>query len=374
MGRRASSNSQHQLTMTLAADELKQPLHTKVRQILRDQIQNAFQHDQRFYSERELMRMLKVSQPTVRRAMSSLVSEGYLKPSQRRGFFVQKQVSQRYVGLFVPGNRYSLTDASFEALAESCRNNNYVMNVYYVHKEESAESAFNSIRHRAFEERIIMTGLTTELTLQLDAKLQASGYRHLVIGGGVSGFSGSSLTFDHDYGVDKVLDHLTGLGHERIVFIVNEPRVLFITSQRAAAVERKLRERNLTHSSLIYCDTKSWENSFVAAYNKTEEVWIHSSPKPTAIVPLSGVGAWATLGYAMTHGIRVPEQLSIVAFDPVANADILPIPISELTFPYNERAEKALEMLWSEAPMPRHEVIRSGELLARASSGPTQPA
>ncbi|MEI9997765.1 MAG: substrate-binding domain-containing protein [Verrucomicrobiota bacterium] len=187
---------------------------------------------------------------------------------------------------------------------------------------------------------------------------------------GVIGFTGSSLTFDHDYGVDKVLDHLTGFGHERIVFIVNEPRVLFITSQRAAAVERKLRERNLTHSSLIYCDTKSWENSFEAAYRKTGEVWNNSSPKPTAIVPLSGVGAWATLRYAMTHGIQVPEQLSIVAFDPVANSEILPIPLSELTFPYNERAEKALGMLWSETPMPNHEVIRGGEMLARASSGP----
>ncbi|MEI9997767.1 MAG: hypothetical protein WDO13_00615 [Verrucomicrobiota bacterium] len=66
MGRRPSSEKQQPVTMTLAADELKQPLHTKVRQILRDQIQNAFKHDQRFYSERELMRMLKVSQPTVR--------------------------------------------------------------------------------------------------------------------------------------------------------------------------------------------------------------------------------------------------------------------------------------------------------------------
>jgi LacI family transcriptional regulator len=372
MGRRSSSASQHELTMTLAADELKQPLHTKVRQILRDQIQNVFEHNQRFYSEREVMRMLKVSQPTVRRAMSSLVSEGYLKPSQRRGFFVVKRVSQRFVGLFIPGNRYSLTDASFEALAESCRNNDFVMNVYYVHKEESAESAFGSIRHRAFEERIIMTGLTTELTLQIGAKLQAGGYGHLVLGAGVSGFSGSSLTFDHGDGVDKVLDYLTGLGHERIVFIVNEPRVLFVTSQRAAAVERKLRERNLTHSSLIYCDTKPWENSYTAAYKKTEEVWKTSSPKPTAIVPLSGVGAWATYGYAMTHGIRIPDELSIVAFDPVANSEILPIPLSELTFPYMERANKALEMLWSEAPMARHEVIRGGELVARASSGPAR--
>jgi LacI family transcriptional regulator len=369
MVRNTYSEGHHEVTLNLAADGLKQPLHTKVRQILREQILTGFEHDQRFYSERELIRMLKVSQPTVRRAMSSLVAEGYLRPALRRGFFVQRQVSQRYVGLMCPANNDTLTSATVETLSLACQNNEVVMNVYYVHKEESSERLFQSLRHRANEERVIITGLSNELTLQIGARLQASGYNHLLIGALASGFTGSTLSFDHDNEVDQVLDHLTGLGHERIVFMVNEPRVLVITSQRAEVVKRKLKERNLVHSSLIYCDTKQWENSFTAAYGKTEEIWNNSSPRPTAIVPLSGVGAWAVLRYAMLHGINVPGELSIVAFDPVANSKMLPIPLSELTFSYSDRAEKALQMLWSDSPGALHEFART-QLVPQASSGP----
>jgi DNA-binding LacI/PurR family transcriptional regulator len=369
MARTSDSDAQRQVTLNLAADELKQPLHTKVRQILREQILNGFQHGQRFYSERELIQNLKVSQPTVRRALSDLVAEGYLKPALRRGFFVQKVVPLRYVGLIYPAINKSQTSGPVETLSQACRDQNLSMNVYYVHKGEAIDSVFESIRHRPNEERIIMTGLTTEFTLQMGAKLQANGYSHLVIGPRVSGFTGGSLSFDHDNEVDQVLNHLIELGHKRIVFMVNEPRVLFITSQRAEAVKRKLAERHLSDSSLIYCDTKTWENSFEAALRKTEEIWTTSSPRPTAIIPLSGIGAWAVLQYAMTHGIQVPGELSIVSFDPVSNSDILPIPMSELTFSYIDRAEKAAQMLWSEGSTPLHDLVRT-QLIPRASSGP----
>jgi LacI family transcriptional regulator len=367
VARSLNSDGLQLVTLNSAADELNQPLHTKVRQILREQIINGFQHNDRFYSERELIRELKVSQPTVRRALSDLVSEGYLKPASRRGFFVQKMVATRYVGLMCPAVNSSLNSTSVETLSLACRNQNFILNVYYVHKDEDATAVFDSIRHRPSEERIILAGLTTEFTLQMGAKLQVGGYPHLVIGPWVSGFTGSSLSFDHDAEVDQVLNHLISLGHERIAFVVNEPRVLFITSKRAEAVKRKLEERHLTQSSLIYCDTQQWENSFEASYRKTEEIWSTMSPRPTAIIPLSGIGAWAVLAYAMTHGIEVPKALSIACFDPVANSDILPVPLTELTFSYAERAEKALEILWNATTAPRHEQIAT-RLIARAST------
>ena len=83
--------STQDLKLSLAAGELKQPLHVKVRQILREQILTEFKHGQRFYSERELMQKLNVSQATVRRAIQDLVGEGYLQTDPRRGFFIQAQ-------------------------------------------------------------------------------------------------------------------------------------------------------------------------------------------------------------------------------------------------------------------------------------------
>lgn len=326
----------------------KEPLHAKTRRLLLEQILNNFQQDQRFHSERELVRDLKISPHTVRHALRDLVSEGYLKPALRRGLFVQKLVPTRYVGLVCLTE--STASEAVEPLSLVCRNNNVLLNVYPVHRGDDVDDILRSIRYRAIEERIILTGLPKEFSLKLGAKLQAKGYKHLVVGPKVGGFTGGCLYFDHDAEVDMILDHLVGLGHKRIVFMVNEPRILFTTSQRAEAVKRKLKERELTCSSLVDCGTKIWEASFDAAYRKTGELWTKAARRPTAIVPLSGAGSLGVMRYAFEHGIRIPGDLSTMSFDPIANSEFLHIPLTELTFSYAERAEKALQMLWADCP------------------------
>ena len=172
--------------------------------------------------------------------------------------------------------------------------------------------------------------------------------------------------------MDQILDYLTGLGHKRICFIVNEPRNLLITSLRAEAVQKKLQERGLTKSQLVYCDTPNWGNSFDAAYKKVAEL-LAAKPAPTAVVPLSGVGAWAIMRYVMENHIKVPEQLSVVSFDPMVNNDILPIPLTQLVFSRGELVERALKLLWSDEASTVSELV-TPQLQIHASTAPPNPA
>ena len=96
---------------------------------------------------------------------------------------------------------------------------------------------------------------------------------------------------------------------------------------------------------------------------------MHSKSAPTAIGPLSGVGAWAVARYATSITSRSPQQLSIVCFDPMINNDILPVPLTELTFCHEERAERALKILWSQQPSDTHGLI-TPKLVVRASTAP----
>jgi DNA-binding transcriptional regulator YhcF (GntR family) len=236
--------STQDLKLSLAAGELKQPLHVKVRQILREQILTEFKHGQRFYSERELMQKLNVSQATVRRAIQDLVGEGYLQTDPRRGFFIQRHKEVQYVGLVIPAQGDHL-EAEYISY---CRGHNHVLDVHAFHKSDTADDILGLIKHKPSEERILMMGLTVELTLELGSHLQSRGYQHIFVGAKLSGFTGGSISFDHEGEVDQILDYLTGLGHKRICFIVNEPRNLLITSLRAEAVQKKLQERGLTKS------------------------------------------------------------------------------------------------------------------------------
>lgn len=368
MARASLKRSISNPSLALAAQNLKRPLHARVRQILRDRILSDFQHGERFHSERELIQKLGVSQPTIRRALTDLVAEGYLLPDPRRGFFVQHHAEQRYVGLITPVGevrRHASEDPQFSAV---CRSLGYSLIAHELHKGDDAQTLLRSIVHKPSEERLILTGLTVDLTIELSLELKARGYRHLVIGPRISGFSGSSLSLDHESEADQVLDHLLELGHEQVVFMVNEPKDLLFTSLRAKTLQRRLDERKLANYRLIFCETRNWDNSFEAAYRKAKELLNTKNP-PTAIVPLSGVGAWAVMRYAIENRIDVPGKLSIVSFDPMVNSEILPIPMTEMTFSHWERTRTAIEALWGDSPDPVHIKVTT-KLTPRKSSGP----
>lgn len=371
MARRPSHVLTHRTNLALAGQDLRQPLHARVRQILRERILADFSHGDRFYSERELIQKLNVSQPTIRRALTDLADEGYLQPDPRRGFFVQHHAEARYVGLITTAWESSVLPEDVWAYSGVCRERNETLIVHPLHKGETLDDIMRTIQHKPTEERILLAGLTVEFTLEVSARLQAEGYRHLVVGPKIPGITGSSLSLDHDAEVDLILNHLIELGHERIVFLVNEPRALLTTSLRIDTVKQKLKERKLVNSHLVFCDTREWEDSFQAAYIKTREI-MQSRPRPTAIVSLSGVGAWAVLRDAIEHNIKVPQQLSIVSFHPMANASLLPVPITELAFSHADRAKLAIETLWSDAPDPVH-LRLTPHLVPRKSSGSVSP-
>ena len=351
-----------------AAKNLNLPLHARIRQVLRERALHDFAHRQQFYSERDLIEKLGVSQPTVRRALSDLVGEGYLVADARRGYFVHHHSPARYVGLVSPvWHSYPYGNPTSE-YASTCRDREISFFPYGVHEADGAADILRMIRHKPSEERIVICNLTLDLTQQLGASLQERGYRHVLVGPRPAGFTGSSVYRDQEQEVALVLDYLVELGHRRIAFMINEPEDLVITNQRAQIIKRELRKRGLDQSRLIQCRTQLGQDSFEAAYRKTEEI-LQSKPWPTVIVPLSGVGSWAVQRYAVEQGIAIPGELSIVSFDPMINADLLPVPITELTLSQSECAQKTVDLLWQDSPVSVQVDIET-TLVVRRSSGP----
>ncbi|MDR1190370.1 MAG: GntR family transcriptional regulator [Verrucomicrobiales bacterium] len=362
------SDANQYFNLSLAASELKQPLHVKVRQLLRERILNDFQHGQRFYSERGLMQKLNVSQSTVRRALTDLVDEGYLLSDPRRGLFVRRVADGRYVGLISPSGSGSRLAMAHSDAAVICRERNFSLNTYGFNKTDTAELIVKQLRYKPSEERILLTGLTVELALKLDLALKLAGYRHVMLGSDIPGFSSGLVSLDHETEVEMILDYLLKLGHRRIAFMINEPKILLTTNQRMEKIQRKLKERGLVEAQLVSCDTPNWSDSFEAAYRKTHTL-MQGENRPTAIVPLSGVGSWAVLRYAVEHHIKVPQQLSIISYDAMSHAELLPVPMTEMTFSAEERVSTALDILWSEPASTRHAFV-APQLIVRASTGP----
>jgi LacI family transcriptional regulator len=356
------------VTLDAVAHELNTPRHLRVRQLLRKVILEEFENGQKFYTERALIEKLKFSQPTIHRALNDLVGEGYLVPLPRRGFFVRRVIENRYIGFISPPRSSSLGDWRLEAIAEVCSEKNYPLHIYHLQRDERPEQLVLRIRQKPTEERLLMTGFKTETTLELDSKLREQGFETIVLGGVPDHFPGNAISLDHAAEARIVLDHLIGLGHRRILFMVNEPRQLLTTSRRANMIERALQEREMPESKLIYCDTAMWDSSYEAAYQEMHKV-MAMNPQPTAVVPLSGAGCWAVLRYLVEHKIKVPDEISIFCFDPIPGNDLLVIPLTGLSYSQFDQAEQAVDLLWQERRERLHHLIIP-ELQIGASTGP----
>ena len=112
-----------------------------------------------------------------------------------------------------------------------------------------------------------------------------------------------------DHGADAicVMEHLVGLGHERIGYISGPARFMHERARRRG-VRRAGRELGVTGETL------EAEYTGPQAADLTHRLLAQAEP-PTAIVYASDVMALAGLGVAALRGVPVPDRLSVVSWD-----------------------------------------------------------
>ena len=137
-------------------DSGNEPLHKRLRRLMRQMILNDFKEGDTFYSERQLFDKLKVSKYTIQQALRALVLEGYLDNQPRRGNFVRHKESLRIVGCFRPGYHEVSEDPDLLSLVEACQSRDYLLHIYSLNKNATVENAIRMIRGRPINERIVL--------------------------------------------------------------------------------------------------------------------------------------------------------------------------------------------------------------------------
>ena len=359
----------HQL-LSHAATGLKEPLHSKVRQSLRRLILSNFEDGQRFYSERELLSKLKVSQPTVRRALGDLADEGFLVVSARRGFFVRKHTAVPSVGVCIPSyeDTFAPKHLALDGISAVCRAHEYPLHVYYTHKKDTTAEILARMRSTPVQERIILCEPVLPQLIQLHDALEKEGYWSVAMFGQPdSGYTGSFVSVNHELEIRLMLDHLVGLGHRRIAFVANEPAKMGDVDARIRLIKQMVAERRLTESRFVSSETELWTSSFNAAYRSMDALFVEK-PWPTAVVPLSGVGSWAALRYLLRRGIKVPEQVSVFSLDDEPGSDMLPVALTATRISVEQKAEAAFALLWDDRTVGVRHI--EPEFIQRESTGP----
>ena len=177
-----------------------------------------------------------------------------------------------------------------------------------------------------------------------------------------------SVSVDNVAGIDSVMDHLVGLGHERIAFVGG--RRLGDIAERedayAAALERigqRPRKGYVTATA----------NSPTGGRESLRALLRLAQP-PTAVVCATDVMAVGVLHEAHERGISVPADLSVTGFDDIPMAAFTVPALTTVRMPVDEMVSSAVAMVIDEqgGGSPPHPILAPTLVVRDSSSSPSK--
>lgn len=185
---------------------------------------------------------------------------------------------------------------------------------------------------------------------------------------GSSGFP--TVDADNLRGARLATEHLLSLGHRRIALLAG----------RADLQSAKLREQGYREAmaaagvpsidSLVRVGGYDADVSMLAAHEL-----LTGPQRPTAVFAANDVTAIATIEVALSLGLRVPEDLSVVGFDNIPESALCTPPLTTVNQPIRTMGEHAVEMLIRlirEQPVERTHLTLATELVVRGSTAPAR--
>jgi LacI family transcriptional regulator len=171
---------------------------------------------------------------------------------------------------------------------------------------------------------------------------------------------------DSEQGAYLLIQHLVGLGHERIAALTG-PRELTTAVDRAAGYTRALEENGL-HRSISIC----YGEYTAASGRQMAQEALARTPRPTALFAANNFIAVGALRAIRAAGLRVPEDISVVAFDDFPDAILIEPFLTVVTQPAYDIGRQATALLINrlsgQAEAAPQEIILPTQLIVRRSS------
>jgi LacI family transcriptional regulator, galactose operon repressor len=227
----------------------------------------------------------------------------------------------------------------------------------------------DTYRRLLFEGRVdgllIASGLAND---ELVRELSGKGVPFVLLNRRLAGVE-PSVTVDDALGARIGVEHLLRLGHRRIGYIAG-PEYADVARRRLKGVRGALRDAGLRLSEGQLVHGALAED---AGYDAMQRLLGARRP-PTAVAIWSPTAAFGALAAAKQHGLRVPENISVVAFQALPVAAFFDPPLTTVRMPLREMADRGVEILLRlvDGDGAKSIVVHSPpELVVRGSTGPS---
>lgn len=353
-------------------DTREMPLHAQIKTSLRRLILDNFEDTSRFFSEAQLVDHLRVSQGTIRRALTDLAADGIIEKRRAKGTIVRKRskgTGLRNLALFLPEYFSSnITQALTRLTVEGLRRQIHLQTIF-THQGENLLRACRQLSFRPHEGAVVLLANPPMATAELSAVLQERGYDCVTVDTLLNDPLQKFVGVNNKAGIELGMDHLASLGHRSIALLANEPEISENIQERIATFENYHRNNGLRLDLKVYrAGTRFWENSSAAAFNVMESI-CEAQPRPTAIFAVSDSGAISAVQWLLKRKIKVPEEMSVLGFDGSEFGALIHPSLTTLANPFQAFAAAVFDLLDKKPAMARR-VLISPTLVVRDSTGP----
>jgi LacI family transcriptional regulator len=175
-----------------------------------------------------------------------------------------------------------------------------------------------------------------------------------------------SVRGDSIGGAYALIQHLIELGHQQIA-VITGPRDLSTASDRVVGFQMACEEAGLSDIQQIYWGDYTQQTG----YEYTQQI-LQTEPRPTAIFATNNFLAIGTMRALRDAKVRVPKQMSVVAFDDLPPAITIDPFFTVAAQPAYEMGQRATELLLArlegDHPKEHQEIVLPVEIIVRKSS------
>ena len=151
----------------------------------------------------------------------------------------------------------------------------------------------------------------------------------------------SSVRFDYESGIVAAMDHLLALHHRRIAFITG-PLTLGSARLRATIFSETMAKHDLDCPKSMIAEGNHSVDGGLRAMQRI----VRGKVLPTAVLCSNDMTAIGAMSAVYRHGLRVPEDISIVGYDDILLAAHTHPSLTTLRLPRTELAHRAFDSLF----------------------------
>lgn len=347
------------------------PTHQLVRERLEDLVrQGVYEPGSQLPGEPEIAAALGVSRMTANRAILALVADGVLERAKGKGTFVSQSPRaplglRRVVGVANEDPSYAWEDFYFGVLLSSLSR---------ACQSEGLEFSVLDRLHPSLDQIDDSTGVVLiafphhQQTVARELADRAG--RVVALGCSWDDFPWPTVDSDNILGAGLAIEHLAGLGHRDIAYVGAFPEDSN-TQDRWRGYEVQMQLRGLTPYRPLFFTRMGGSDEGTDG----QVMDLLTGPRPpTAIFAAGAEVALRITSLARRLDIRLPLDLSIVAYDEPSYFSLIEPAMTTIRQPLREMAENALQILLRDRTAPPGMVVRHAPtLVVQASTAPVHP-